>query len=158
MLDLEITLSLGTQEKKNSARKILPLLKQHHWLLVTLLLCNAVALEALPVFLEMIVPPAYAIIISVGAVLLFSEVIPQAICIGPHQLHIAEKTAPIVKFLMYMTYPISWPIAMFLDQVLGEHKLTRYNNIQLQSIIRMHALSELEKDEIKEHIQWAELG
>ena len=89
------------------------------------------ALEALPVFLEKIVPPAYAIIISVGAVLLFSEVIPQAVCIGPHQLLIAEKTAPIVQFLMYFTYPVSWPIAIILDQILGEHKLTRYNNLQL---------------------------
>jgi len=43
---------------------------------VTLLFCNAVALETLPIFLDRIVPSAYAILISVIAILFFGEVIP----------------------------------------------------------------------------------
>ncbi len=55
---------------------MLPVLKDHHWLLVTLLLMNAIAMEALPIFLDAIVPSAYAILISVCAVLIVGEVIP----------------------------------------------------------------------------------
>ena len=104
------------------------MLATHHWLLVTLLLCNAIALETLPIFLDMVVPSAYAILISVVAILFVGEVIPQAICIGPKQLAIAECLSPIVLCLMYCTAPISWPIAKLLDFILGEHKLTRFNN------------------------------
>jgi metal transporter CNNM len=54
----------------------MPILKKHHWLLVTLLFCNAIALECLPLFLDRIVPSAYAILISVLAILVVGEVIP----------------------------------------------------------------------------------
>jgi hypothetical protein len=47
-----------------------------HWLLVTLLICNACALETLPIYLDRIVPSKYAILISVVAVVLVGEVIP----------------------------------------------------------------------------------
>jgi metal transporter CNNM len=47
---------------------------------VTLLFCNAVAMEALPIFLDRLVPSIVAIIISVSFVLIFGEVLPQAIC------------------------------------------------------------------------------
>ena len=55
---------------------MLPILLKHHWLLSTLLLMNALAMEALPIYLDAIVPSAYAILISVAAVLVFGEVIP----------------------------------------------------------------------------------
>lgn len=45
-------------------------------MLVTLLLCNAVAMEALPLFLDKVVSPTIAIVISVTAVLTFGEIIP----------------------------------------------------------------------------------
>ena len=82
-LDLEIKTVIGTPEEKAQAEKVLPILKKHHHLLVTLLFCNACALEALPIFLDQLVPSAYAILISVLAVLIVGEVVPQAICIGP---------------------------------------------------------------------------
>ena len=86
MLDLEIKTVIGNAEEIRQAKVVMNILQHHHWLLVTLLFCNACALEALPIFLDRIVPSAYAILISVVAVLIVGEVIPQAICIGPRQL------------------------------------------------------------------------
>lgn len=43
---------------------------------MTLLLCNALAMEALPLFLDKVVPSAIAIVISVTAVLIFGEIVP----------------------------------------------------------------------------------
>lgn len=46
-------------------------LSRPHLLLVTLLLVNAAAMEALPIFLDRLVSPVAAIILSVTAVLFF---------------------------------------------------------------------------------------
>ena len=43
-------------KNKENAARIIPLLKDQHLLLVTLLLCNAAAMEALPIFLDEICP------------------------------------------------------------------------------------------------------
>ena len=77
-LELEMKLIHGTEEQKKLAADVLPLLRKHHYLLVTLLLCNATCMEALPIFLDAIVPAVWAIGISVTAVLVFGEIVPQA--------------------------------------------------------------------------------
>ena len=66
-----------------------------------------------------------AILISVSLVLLFGEIIPQAICTGPDQVKIAAKVSPLTNMLMLGTYPISYPIAKLLDYILGEHHKSR---------------------------------
>ncbi len=47
---------------------------------VTLLLCNAIAMEALPIFLDKLMQEWVAILVSVTAVLFAGEIFPQAIC------------------------------------------------------------------------------
>lgn len=64
-------------KQKRKIKKIKSVLDRKHLLLVTLLLANAVAMEALPLFLDAIVPAAAAIILSTTAVLIFGEVLPQ---------------------------------------------------------------------------------
>jgi hypothetical protein len=44
---------------------VYPLIRRHHLLLVSLLLFNAASNEALPLFLEDLVPPFVAVMISV---------------------------------------------------------------------------------------------
>jgi metal transporter CNNM len=48
--------------------------KEQHQLLVTLLLCNAAAMEALPIFLDTMFNEVVAVILSVTFVLAFGEV------------------------------------------------------------------------------------
>jgi metal transporter CNNM len=80
-LALEIE-AKGSELSKRHAEKIFSVIDQNHWMLVTLLLCNALAMEALPLFLDKVVSPLLVIIISVTAVLIFGEIIPQALCTG----------------------------------------------------------------------------
>ena len=124
-LVLELRFNNGTDEEKEHASKLLPILAKRHWLLVTLLLMNAFCMEALPLFLHKIVPEFMAVLISVILVLFFGEIIPQALCTGPDQVKIASKVAPLLRFLMWMTYPITYPIAKVLDHMLGEHHKSR---------------------------------
>jgi hypothetical protein len=70
-LELEIKERIGTVEERSQAHRLLPLLNRRHLLLVTLLLFNAAAAEALPLFLDALVPGYIAVILSVTAVLFF---------------------------------------------------------------------------------------
>ena len=144
-LELEMKLIHGTDEQKKLAAEVLPLLNRHHYLLVTLLLCNAFAMEALPIFLDAIVPAAWAIIISVTAVLFFGEIIPQAVCTGPQQLKIASCVAPSVNFLMIAVGIVAYPISKILDWLLGEHHAIRYTNNDLKALIELHSYAALQE-------------
>jgi len=66
------------------------------------------------VFLERLVHPAVAIVISVTAVLFFGEIFPQAICTR-YGLAIGANLFWFVWFLIGVTFPISFPIAFLLD-------------------------------------------
>jgi metal transporter CNNM len=111
-MKLKIKLSVGTPEEKKAAKIILPILKNHHFLLCTLLLFNAGANEALPIFLDALVPSWCAVIISVTLVLICGEVIPTAIFSGPHQLSIASKFTPVIYCLEVMLSPIAYPMSL----------------------------------------------
>jgi metal transporter CNNM len=144
-LELEMKMIHGTDEQKKLAKNVLPMLDKHHYLLVTLLLNNAIAMEALPIFLDAIVPSAWAIAISVTLVLFFGEIIPQALCIGPQQLKIASFVAPYVNFLMIACGIITYPISRILDWLLGEHHAIRYTNNDLKALIELHSLAALQE-------------
>lgn len=118
-LKLKIKYLVGSEDDKKAVSKILPLLENHHWLLCTLLLYNAMANEALPIFLDALVPSWAAVIISVTLVLLFGEIIPTALFTGPSQLLIAARFTPLVYFLRYLFFPVAYPMALVLDHLLG---------------------------------------
>ena len=63
-LILEIKMNNGDENEKYYAKKIYNLVSNHHWLLVTLLLCNSFACEAMPIILDRLVNEIMAIILS----------------------------------------------------------------------------------------------
>ena len=73
----------GSAAEQRWARAVRPVHSAHHHLLVTLLLCNAGANEALPIFLDRLVSPTNAILLSVTCVLIFGEILPSAVMPGP---------------------------------------------------------------------------
>jgi hypothetical protein len=58
---LQVLRRSGTRREQRYAAGILPLVANQHFLLCTLLLCNAVAMEALPLFLDRLADPVTAI-------------------------------------------------------------------------------------------------
>jgi len=130
---------LKLKEDQTAAQRVLPLIQDHHRLLVTLLLLNSLANEALPLFLDRIVPSWMAVVLSVSLVLMFGEIIPSAIFTGSEQLRIAAMFAPVVAVCQFILAPISWPIAKVLDVMLGEDHKGRYNFAELRAIVGIHA-------------------
>ena len=144
-LTMELRMTSGTEEEKEVASKVLPVLSNRHWLLVTLLLMNSFAMEALPVFLDRIVNRVMAVVISVTLILAFGEVIPQAVCTGPNQVKIAAFVAPLTRFLMIISWPLSFWIGKLLDIILGEHHKSRFLNSDLKALVELHTYQALKK-------------
>ena len=141
LLELEVLRRSGTARQKREATRVAKLLRRPHLILVTLLLCNAVALEALPLTLHRFVGEVGAVVLSVTAVLLFGEIIPQAIC-KTHSLAIGAKCAWAVRGLQLLTFPISWPLAKLLDWLLGEQHGALLRRAQLTAFVDLHAEKE----------------
>ena len=136
-LALKMKAASGSEEEKIHAKRILPLLADHHLLLVTLLLCNALALETLPIVVEMIVGEAYAVVISVLLTLFLGEIIPQALCTGKGQIPIVSALSRLIRVFMFILWPVSYPIARVLDKVIGHNIRKKLNNEELKVIFAM---------------------
>lgn len=55
-VDLEVLKRSGSDSEKRHAVRIMPVIEKQHLLLVTLLLVNAAAMEALPIFIDKVCP------------------------------------------------------------------------------------------------------
>ena len=117
--ELRIMLRTASPSERRHAAVLLPLVERepHHQVLVTLLLVNSFANEALPLFLDAIVPSWAAILFSVVAVLFFGEIIPSAFFTGPSKYRIAARLAPVVNVALAALAPIALPLARVLDRV-----------------------------------------
>ena len=112
---------VGCSERElKQAASLLPIVNQHHLLLVTLLLLNSIAAEALPIFLDNIFPTHLAVIIAVLGLVFFGEIIPSAVFTGPNKMTIAAAMVPLVRVAMVIFWPIAFPIAKVLDHILHE--------------------------------------
>ena len=137
-LELRKEAELPSRDRED-AKKIWDVVASHHWLLCTLLLVNAAASEALPLCLNAIMPEYSVIVVSVTLVLVFGEILPSAVFTGPRRVRLAAACVPFVRALMWLTAPLSWPMARALDRVVGEgHASTRLDRAQIGTLIGLH--------------------
>eukprot|EP00262_Sarcandra_glabra_P015229 TRINITY_DN4640_c0_g3_i5.p1 TRINITY_DN4640_c0_g3~~TRINITY_DN4640_c0_g3_i5.p1 ORF type:complete len:426 (+),score=73.87 TRINITY_DN4640_c0_g3_i5:312-1589(+) len=137
LVDLEVLAKSGTPEDRKHAAKILPVVKKQHLLLCTLLICNAAAMETLPIFLDSLVTAWGAILISVTLILLFGEIIPQSIC-SRYGLAIGAALAPVVHVLVWICYPVAYPISKLLDYMLGHGHVALFRRAELKTLVNFH--------------------
>lgn len=131
-LELRVVMRTGTSRERSDAARLLPLVDRtpRHHVLVTLLLLNSVANEAMPIFLDSLVPDWAAIVISVTAVLFFGEIAPSAVFTGPQKLRVAAGFSPVVTIALVALSPLAWPIALLLDRLLPEDVDKKYSSRQ----------------------------
>ncbi|KAE8008218.1 hypothetical protein FH972_004751 [Carpinus fangiana] len=137
LVDLEVLAKSGTPKDRKHAAKILPVVKKQHLLLCTLLICNAAAMEALPIFLDGLVTAWGAILISVTLILLFGEIIPQSVC-SRYGLAIGAAVAPFVRVLVWICYPVAFPISKLLDFLLGHGHVALFRRAELKTLVNFH--------------------
>ncbi|CAN1818216.1 DUF21 domain-containing protein At2g14520 [Linum perenne] len=137
LVDLEVLAKSGTPQDRKHAKKILPVVKNQHLLLCTLLICNAAAMEALPIFLDSLITAWGAILISVTLILLFGEIIPQSICTR-YGLAIGATMAPVVRVLVWICSPVAYPISKLLDYLLGHGHVALFRRAELKTLVNFH--------------------
>jgi metal transporter CNNM len=90
----------------------------------------------LPIFLDRLAGPVWAVVISVSCILLFGEIVPQAIC-TKYGLAIGSATRYFVWLLIAALFVIAWPISHLLDCILGTHGDTFYRRTELKALIKI---------------------
>ncbi|XP_074304730.1 DUF21 domain-containing protein At5g52790 isoform X1 [Silene latifolia] len=138
LVDLEVLAKSGQPKDRRNAEKILPLVKNQHLLLCTLLIYNAMAMEALPIFLDSILPAWISILISVTLILAFGEIIPQAVC-SQYGLSVGAKLSVLVRLLVIIILPIAYPISKLLDLLLGKGHSALLRRSELKTFVGLHA-------------------
>ena len=94
-------------------------------------------MQALPLVLDRITDPVTAVILSVTVVLLFGEIIPQAVC-SSNGLEVGAFFTPLVKVLLIITMPLSIPISAVLDVMLGQRHTALFRRAELKTFVDMH--------------------
>jgi metal transporter CNNM len=151
-VNLQVILQSGEQNERAAAAKVLSLLKRgKHWVLVTLLLSNVITNESLPIVLDRVLGGGWpAVVSSTIAIVIFGEIIPQSASVR-YGLKIGAIFAPFVLALMYLMYPIAYPIAILLDYILGEDHGTIYKRAGLKTLVGLHktmGVERLSEDEV----------
>ncbi len=131
------------------AKKVYPLRKRGNLLLTTLLVGNVSVNAALSIFLGSITSGVLAGIIATMLIVVFGEIIPQAV-FSRFALKLGAKATPLVSFTMYLLYPVTLPIAWLLNKTLGDELPTIYSKQELVKIVEEHEdakESDLDQDE-----------
>ena len=133
---LELLSRTASPKRIRMCKKLSPIVADHHLLLVTILLANASAMEALPIFLDNLVTPVVAVIISVTFVLIFGEIIPQAL-FSSDPILVGSKLAWLVRSFQLFIFPIAKPIAFLLDKCIPQRHAVYYTQKEISAIVEM---------------------
>jgi len=146
--ELQIIEKCGKPDEKKYAKVISPLRKRGNFLLCTLLLGNVLVNNSLTILLDNITNGLVAVIAATAFIVVFGEIVPQALC-SRHGLAVGAKTRFITYTFMVLTFPLSFPISLLLDRVLGEEIGQVYNREKLQELVRVTKdFSALDDDEV----------
>jgi len=146
--DLERKATLGDK----NAKRVLPLRKNSHLSLAAILFTNVGAVSASSLVLEPHLNGLLAGLVSTILIVLFGEVIPQAY-FSKRALRITAQLSPLLRLMIFITYPLSKPLQLLLDRLFGhgvDSKLQSREELGL--IISEHAgddESDLDMDEVE---------
>ncbi|XP_035124838.1 metal transporter CNNM2 isoform X2 [Callithrix jacchus] len=148
-MELRIVQNCGTEKEKNYAKRIEPVRRQGNYLLCSLLLGNVLVNTTLTILLDDIAGSGLvAVVVSTIGIVIFGEIVPQAIC-SRHGLAVGANTIFLTKFFMMMTFPASYPVSKLLDCVLGQEIGTVYNREKLLEMLRVtDPYNDLVKEEL----------
>jgi metal transporter CNNM len=119
------------------AKKIYPIRCQGNLLLCTLILGNVAVNSLLSILMADKVGGTVGFISSTILIVIFGEILPQAIC-ARHALYIGSRAVPLVLIFRFLLYPIAFPLSFILDKVLGEELATTYTTQELLKFLQIH--------------------
>lgn len=148
-MELRIVQNCGTDREKRYARKIEPIRRKGNYLLCSLLLGNVLVNTTLTILLDDLIGSGLgAVVASTIGIVIFGEIVPQALC-SRHGLAVGANTIILTKFFMLVTFPLSFPISKLLDCILGQEIGTVYNR---EKLVEMLKVTEPYNDLVKEEL------
>lgn len=152
-------MSLSPQDLKRKARhgnadarRIYPIRKTGNQLLTTVLLGNVAVNAVLSVFLGSVLTGVVATTLATILIFVFGEILPQAI-FARHAMRISSTLVPVIKFFMFITWPIAKPVSFVIDKFLGDEAPHKFSKGEIMSFIsEQEDLQESPIDEDEERI------
>ncbi|KAJ7755743.1 hypothetical protein DFH07DRAFT_885815, partial [Mycena maculata] len=139
----------GTPDQRKYANKIMPIRKNGHLLLVTLLLANMIVNESLPIISDPVLGGGVqSVVVSTVLIIIFSEIIPQSL-FTRYGLYLGAKCAGFTQGLIYALGIVGWPVAKLLEFVLGSHHGIIYRRAELKELIAMHSSTQNHGGDLK---------
>lgn len=134
--ELKIVQNTGSPKERSYANKIAPIRAHGNFLLCSLLLGNVLVNNTLTILLDTLTSGLVAVIGATMGIVIFGEIIPQALC-SRHGLAVGAYTIWMTKFFMLLTFPLSYPISKLLDLILGAEIGTVYDKKRLIELLRV---------------------
>lgn len=132
------------------AKRVLPLRENSHLSLAAIILTNIAVISATSLVLGDYFIGWVAGIISTLLIVVFGEIIPQALFVR-HALAFCAWLSPVVYAMIIATYPIAKPLQFLLDVLLGHETTPLHTRHELGLILGEHEASdesELDQNEL----------
>jgi metal transporter CNNM len=143
--DLRRKVKLGNKQ----ARRVLPLRRNTHLTLGSILFTNVAAVSATSLVLEHEFNGWIAGFVSTILIVIFGEVMPQAL-FSKDPLSWTSRFAPVLYGMRIITYPLSKPLQLLLDKLFPKERTPLQSRHELGLLITEHIAdknSELDDDE-----------
>jgi CBS domain containing-hemolysin-like protein len=143
--DLRRKAKLGNKQ----ARRVLPLRRNTHLTLASILFTNVAAVSASSLVLEHRFNGWVAGFLSTILIVIFGEVMPQAL-FSKDPLAWTSRFAPVLYGMRFITYPLSKPLQILLDDLFPKERTPLQSRRELGLLITEHIAdknSELDDDE-----------
>ncbi len=136
-LRLEVEAAAGNPD----AMAMISLRKRANYALTTILWGNVGINVLLALLSDSVMTGVGAFLFSTVAITLFGEIAPQAYFCR-NALRIGARLQPLLRFYMWLLYPVAKPSSLLLDAWLGPEGLSYYRERDLREVIRKHIEAE----------------
>ena len=133
------------------AKRLLPLRRASHLTLAAILLTNVGAVSATSLVMEHEFNGIVAGIAATLLIVILGEILPQAL-FTRNSLAFCGRLVPLLRFMIFITYPVSKPLQILLDKLFGAEKRHLETRHELGMMISEHlgtSESELDEDEVE---------
>jgi metal transporter CNNM len=129
--DLETKIELGDKD----AKSIYSVRKNSFLLLCTLLLGNTAVNSTLSIFLGSIASGVVAGFVATGLIVVIGEILPQA-AFNKHAMKFCARLVWFVKFFQIVFYPITKPLSVGLNALLGDEDHAVLSKREIGEIVK----------------------
>jgi metal transporter CNNM len=132
------------------AKRALKIRSKVHFYLAGILLTNVMFASGASVVLGDALSGLYAVIVSTLLLVTFAEITPQAIAVS-RALRAVSIFSPAIIFVSYAGYPLTKPLEMLLNKLVGKTAQALHSRHELGLLIseHLHKNSELDEDEVE---------